>query len=388
MKKALRYLALCIMCAVIMCNSAAMAQGEDIIIEVIPKYGNLGLSISGTDFLAMGYEFGDIVTAEIMGTEYDMPVGSNYSDVDNGEMVCRVNIDPETGEDMVTLAICMGDMAAETGVAVKTETEDEPGFRWDFCTENGLSPIITFSMKEKGGYAAEYEIRQLVRTNAREDYAHLTDEEFANFRAVETSGMGKGALYRSSSPIDPELGRNTYADAAIESKSIHTIFNMADSEAAMAEYPGFNESAYSNCSVIALEMPMDFMAGDFLNGMAEGLRFIIANDGPYLIHCTEGKDRTGFACALVECLMGGGADEVVSDYMATFVNYYGVEGGSEQYDRIAKSSIVKILEEAFGISGIMGGDYDLVMEAEEYLAGIGLSGSEINALKEKLSADY
>ena len=117
MKKALKYLALCIMCAVIMFNSAAMAQGEDIIIEVIPKYGNLGLSVSGTDFLAMGYEFGDIVTAEIMGTEYDMPVGSNYSDVDNGEMVCRVNIDPETGEDTVTLAVCMGDMAAETGVA-------------------------------------------------------------------------------------------------------------------------------------------------------------------------------------------------------------------------------------------------------------------------------
>lgn len=86
--------------------------------------------------------------------------------------------------------------------------------------------------------------------------------------------------------------------------------------------------------------------------------------------------------------MGGGADEVVSDYMATFVNYYGVEADSEQYDRIAKSGIVKILEEAFGISGIMGGDYDLALEAEEYLMGIGLSGSEINALKEKLSAGY
>ena len=36
----------------------------------------------------------------------------------------------------------------------------------------------------------------------------LSDEEFANFRQIAPN------LYRSSSPINPEIGRNTYADAS------------------------------------------------------------------------------------------------------------------------------------------------------------------------------
>ena len=42
--------------------------------------------------------------------------------------------------------------------------------------------------------------------NNREDYPELTDEQFANFRNIATTGMGAGILYRSSSPINPELG--------------------------------------------------------------------------------------------------------------------------------------------------------------------------------------
>ena len=33
-----------------------------------------------------------------------------------------------------------------------------------------------------------------------------------------------------------------------------------------------------------------------------------SHEGPYLIHCTEGKDRTGFVSALLECLIGAGAE--------------------------------------------------------------------------------
>jgi len=52
-------------------------------------------------------------------------------------------------------------------------------------------------------------------------------------------------------------------------------------------------------------------------------RFIIANDGPYLIHCTEGKDRAGFVSAVLEALMGADLQEIVADYMKSYENYYG-----------------------------------------------------------------
>jgi len=40
------------------------------------------------------------------------------------------------------------------------------------------------------------------------------------------------------------------------------------------------------------------------------LRFIIMNEGPYLIHCFAGVDRTGFVSALLEALMGASLNDI------------------------------------------------------------------------------
>ena len=57
----------------------------------------------------------------------------------------------------------------------------------------------------------------------------------------------------------------------------------------------------------------DFTAADFKTGLATGLRYFTTHEGPYLVHCTEGKDRAGFVSALLECYMGAAYDEVVAD---------------------------------------------------------------------------
>lgn len=46
-------------------------------------------------------------------------------------------------------------------------------------------------------------------------YPDLSDEQFANFRAITTTGIGAGKLYRSSSPVNPETNRNLIADRAV-----------------------------------------------------------------------------------------------------------------------------------------------------------------------------
>ena len=134
---------------------------------------------------------------------------------------------------------------------------------------------------------------------------------------------------------------------------------------------------------------MAFTAADFQKGLAEGLRFFAANEGPYLVHCTEGKDRAGFVSALLACLMGGSLDEVVADYMVTYKNYYHLEQGSEQYEAVKSSNIVSILETITGAA--KGGDLtkvDLAAAAEKYVKGIGLSDAELAALKANLTKDY
>ena len=228
----------------------------------------------------------------------------------------------------------------------------------------------------------------LERTYVREDYPHLTDAQYANFRNVATPGMGRNALFRSSSPINTKLGRNREADAATCAAGIHTVMNLADSEKKMRKRDGYAGSYYSTLDVIPLNLKVDFFSRDFRNGLAKGFRFIASHEGPYLVHCNEGKERAGFACALLECLMGATADEVVADYMVSFYNYYGVEPGSDQYNAIAKDTVIRYLSAAFHIKGNTTASIDLAACAEEYLRDIGMTDEEIQALKARLERDY
>ena len=341
----------------------------------IAKHGNLVLYMYGKDLYDKGFEHGDLVEIAIGDKKWDVPLCTSYSDVDNGKAVLRAN----GATDGVVLAINLGDFATAAGIAQKTAIEEEPGYRWDYLIG---SPVeITITMKEEGGYREEWLIRQLVRTNERADYSHLSDEAFANFRVIETTGMGKGVLYRSSSPINPALGRNTYADKAAEKAGIITVVNLADPS---NTYEGTDDTYYSTCKVTYVNLGMDFLSEATLNGLAEGMRFIINNNGPYLIHCNEGKDRAGFVSALLECLMGATLNEVIDDYMLTYYNYYGVEKGTEKYDAVLKNNLIKALNTTFKVDDIY--KADLAREAAAYLMeDAGLTADEVSALKGKLT---
>ena len=367
---------------------AAFAESETPTIETevaeIEKYGNLLLAVSTDGLLSQGYEYGDVVTVTVEGQSMDMPLGSQYSDVDINSLICRASNNPSQDWNKVTVAINMGNLAASMGIAEKTEIDGEPGYRWDYKVDTPVT--VTLSMKEKGGYANEYMIHELVRSNERSDYPDLTDEQYANFRNVATTGMGSWALFRSSSPVNPKLNRNREADEALNNAGVRTVMNLVDTEAAMKAFDGYSLSYYSQRDIIALSLDMDFASDGFEAGLKQGFEFFAAHEGPYLVHCYEGKDRAGFVSAMLECLMGASAEEVVADYMVTFYNYYGVKPGTEQYDLIRQGNIEKILARAFGIESIY--QADLAQCAEQYMLSIGLSEDTIAALKANLGRAY
>lgn len=355
----------------------------------VNKYGNITLSVTPDEMSAQGYEPADIIRVEIGGAALTMPVGTAYSDVDSGEPVCRFKYD-ETDGDQVVLAVNAGNMAETLGVAEIRRTEEEPGYECLWAEGYGPEVSVTLSMVEKQGYAEAYALHQLLasRTDERADYADLSDADYANFRAVETAGMGAGALYRSSSPVDPDLNRNKEADAAIAAHGIRTILNMTDSEEAMRAYPGYAETAYAACDVLALDMEMDFFSDTFREKLAEGFRYLASHEGPYLIHCKEGKDRTGFAIGILACLMGASAEEVTADYMLTYRNFYGVAPEDPQYEKIAAGNIRTSLARAFGLAQLDGDGAALSQRAADYLRGIGLTDAEIAALRANLAKNY
>ena len=126
------------------------------------------------------------------------------------------------------------------------------------------------------------------RSNKREDYAYLSDAEFANFRAVETTGMGMNTLYRSSSPINPSLERNDEADNALRDAGIRIVMNMADSDQSMTRFADFGLTAYSQCDIITLDMTMNYDSDDFRKDLAKafGIKSIY-DDGVDLSSCAE-----------------------------------------------------------------------------------------------------
>ena len=350
------------------------------------KYGNVYTDCAAENFTEdLGLEWADLVTVKFLGQELILPVVPTYSYVDSGKPAVILGANEKgnpTG--YVSLAINMGNFAETYGIAKKM-TDDAGNWYW-VAFEGVEFPIeVTFELYEKEGYMAEYLLHELSRTNDRADYAHLTDAEFANFRSVTTTGMGSGKLYRSSSPINPEIGRNEYAMAEVEKAGISVIMNLADTPEEAAAYASYAGSYYADQKVIFLGLGVDFAAEDFKAGLAQGLRHFAQNKGTYLVHCNEGKDRAGFVTALLECLMGASAEEVVADYMVTYYNYYGIEPGTEKYEAIANSNIVKSLCSAFGVEDLYAAD--LAAEAAAYIAEIGLTEAEIAALKTNLTAN-
>ncbi len=365
-----------------------IANNKDFTVSEIEKYGNVKLSISGSEFLEKGYDYGDVVTVSIADKKYEMPVCSNYSDVEEGKMVCAVKIDEVDKDDKVVLAINMGDFATNTGIATKNEIPEEPGYSWEY-NETLKQPIkVSIELKEKGAYYEEYLVRQVEVSDEILENRNLSNEELANFREINTTGMGNGILYRSSSPINPEvLGDNVQADKSVKDANVKNILNLEDTMDGMKNYSGWPGSYYSSCNILPLNLGMDFMQKDFQLGLAEGMRFIISNNSPYLIHCTEGKGRTGFVCALLECFMGATKDEIVNDYMQTYYNFYGIEADSEQYRILSESNILKSLARAFGIDEI-DDKTDLKTEAVNYMTEkMELNLQEIEQLRIRLSRD-
>jgi protein tyrosine/serine phosphatase len=208
-----------------------------------------------------------------------MPVVSAYAEVDSGDMLCRIVLAEDEGQSAVVLAINGGNFAQNAGIGTDTS--------------------IKIEMDEKGGYLDEYILRHLGGTTNRADYADLTDEQYANFRPVAAPGIAAGVLYRSSSPVNPVLNRNREADAALDAAGVRSVLNLADTEDAMKAYPGFAETHYAERTILPLAMTMDYMSGEFRDKLAAALRFIAGSDGPWLVHCSHGKDRTGFLCAVL-----------------------------------------------------------------------------------------
>ena len=335
--------------------------------------GSVNFGITADSFLTK-FDNGDFVTVMIAGYDtIDVPVVASYNDVFPGEFFLYVS----SGLNYIKLETRYGQMAEILGL----------GRDITFPVE------VVIRMKEKGGYVDHLQnLQSLSMSYYIEAYPNLSIEEFVNFRMVKTTGMGENALFRSSSPLDPSLGRNKLADYLSQVAGIKTFVNLTDNAANAELYNGYAESYYATQNVVYLEVQPTFANSLFKVGLVTGLRYMIEHEGPYLVHCTYGMDRTGYTIAILEALMGACAEEIKTDYVKTHKNFFNVTSDNQvaltsKQVNLIQAIIVRLMQNAYKLEGVDISDFenaDLAAATEKYLLSLGMENSEIEALKNRL----
>jgi protein tyrosine/serine phosphatase len=204
-----------------------------------------------------------------------------------------------------------------------------------------------------------------------------------NFREVHIGKIAPKHLYRSS-----HLVTGTEQDAVMaklaETAKIATVLNLIDTKKTLNvkanRIKWYNKLFQDGC-VIALDM--DFFIGKSAKDINRGIKFMLRHNSPYLIHCLQGIDRTGFFVMLLEMLMGASRDEIINDYMTGFLYKHSYKKGSDEY-RFEYARFIQILEKLNGGKSIV--DCNLIEMAENYyFNAAGLSRTETDLLKIKLS---
>ena len=151
----------------------------------------------------------------------------------------------------------------------------------------------------------------------------------------------------------------------------------------------YYRALFENDRVLALGMTMNFESDDFREKVATGFRAVIDNSGPYLVHCTEGKDRTGFICMLIEILCGASYDEIASDYMITYDNYYEISETKDKvkYDLILDKYLNDMLRMLAGSDDIDVRSLDLEECGRNYLRSSGMNDAEIDVFVDRFTGE-
>ena len=222
----------------------------------------------------------------------------------------------------------------------------------------------------------------------------VSDADFGNFRNVKAGRIGTFNLFRSQHPANG-TSRSISANKLAKKNAISAVLNLSDSDKKLNTYFVKNKIAstyyyrtlYAKGNVHLANMKGQYNETVYRKQIVECMRFIIRKQGPYLVHCEIGRDRTGFVILLIESLMGASYTYMFKDYAQSYISRDGLT-----YEQARKKSIPLINEIMSRITGkpknTGWGKLNLSYYAELYLKKGGMSPAELNTLKRNLSMNY
>lgn len=367
-------LAICMIAALLSAcaggKKPAGPEAKDIGIIHETEFGGIYIDLTIDEFNNLGFAYGDSLNINISNgySLEDIPYYNGYY-TKNGEILLVAY----PGYPHIRLGINNGD-----DLWMIAEVDD--------------TMTATVTLNEAGKYLNIQEARDIHYEDDREKFT--SDEEFANFRAAHAGNIAADTLFRSASPCDNQHMRAPYVDKLIEQAGVNFILNLSDNDEKIAGYMEKDDfdspyfaSLYEKGNVAPIALNTNFSSDDFKARLTGGLREMVSHESPYLVHCTEGKDRTGFVCMLLEALCGASYGEIVDDYMITYDNYYKInpQKDKEKYETIIRELLVPMIESVVGDENVDITTADLADYAYSFLENAGMTGEEIDKLIDNLT---
>ena len=227
---------------------------------------------------------------------------------------------------------------------------------------------------------------------------YKTNAAFANFRSMTGGSLGKNVIFRSRIP-DELKDSSRIADLMMQDAGIKYVINFYETKAALkskfanAEYNSYYyRKMVRNNRVTAARTLMQFDTRQKLlnnrSAMITGFKTIAAHAGPYLVHCAAGKDRTGFFAVIVEALMGASYNEILNDYLQTYINvgYKCTRATALSFCKKNLDFMLQLI--TYSPSGSAWNKMDLAKKAERYLKDGGLNSGQIRSIRKHLKKNY
>lgn len=212
---------------------------------------------------------------------------------------------------------------------------------------------------------------------------NLQDLTAADVAALEAWGVRTVVDLRH--PAEVEAHGPTPLSGRVTHREVSLIPQVPDGEAAQAAVPSREHRAGEHPTHME-----GFYLGyveDAPDGIAEALR-LIADDGPVLVHCAAGKDRTGVVVALALLLAGVTREEVVADYVRSAERIEGVLARLRSSPLYAASLAEATVDDVVPVARSMERFLDLVDERYGGPLGlahsVGLDDATLQRLRDRL----
>jgi protein tyrosine phosphatase len=214
----------------------------------------------------------------------------------------------------------------------------------------------------------------------------ISDEaQTVNFREIRMGNIAPNTLFRSSHPIKDNQQEKAVSLLASKVR-IAAVLNLCDTRSEIvskALFAPWYSKLLKNKQVIALGMDFNCNSESYRKKLKKGLQFMINTEGPWLIHCHAGVDRTGFVSMVLEAFMGAKLEEIINDYLLSFNSIYDsvIFGVVNDTDSQVVMQLLSTMSDSQAIN-----DQNLQQIAEIYLRSkIGLSVEELELLRNKMA---